>query len=173
MNCGYDGVASHCIVTNTSANAAQRVPILGETQTALLTSEFTGASWYHSMQATLRKQMSKGLTFQAAYTFSKSENNMTVLNDQNDLALDKARAAFDRTHRLIANFDYQLPLPGRYHATATCTDARLVADRYRAGAKRPADDADRSERRHGVRPRRDVDHHDVPRRNVRVAGHQR
>ena len=76
VNCGFDGVAAHCIVTNTSANAAQRVPVLGETQTALVTSEFTGASWYHSMQATLRKQMSKGLTFQAAYTFSKSENNM-------------------------------------------------------------------------------------------------
>jgi len=111
VNCGYDGVASHCIVTNTSANAAQRVPILGETQTALVASEFTGTSWYHSLQATLSQQLSKGLTFQAAYTFSKAENNLTVLNDQNDLGLDKARAAFDRTQRLIANFDYQLPLP--------------------------------------------------------------
>jgi len=34
-----------------------------------------------------------------------------VRNDQNDLTLNKARAAFDRTHRLVANFDYQLPLP--------------------------------------------------------------
>ncbi|MDR3703346.1 MAG: TonB-dependent receptor [Candidatus Sulfopaludibacter sp.] len=112
VNCGYDGVASDCIATNTAANAAQRVPVLGETQTALLTSEFTGASWYHSLQATLRKQLSSGLTFQAAYTFSKAENNLTVLNDQNDPGLDKARAAFDRTDRLIANFDYQLPLRG-------------------------------------------------------------
>jgi hypothetical protein len=112
VNCGYDGVASDCIVTNTSANAPQRVPVLGETQTALVTSEFTGTSWYHSMQATLRQQMSKGLTFQAAYTFSKSENDLTVLNDQYDLMLSKARAAYDRTHRLIANFDYQLPVPG-------------------------------------------------------------
>lgn len=111
LNCGYDGNPTHCILTNTPANAAQRVPVLGETQTALLTSEFTGASWYNSMQATLRRQMSKGLTFQAAYTFSKSENNLTVLNDQNAPALSKARASFDRTHRLIANFDYQLPLP--------------------------------------------------------------
>jgi hypothetical protein len=111
LNCGYDGVAAHCIVSNTSANAAQRVPVVGETQTALVTSEFTGASWYHSMQATLRRQISKGLTFQVAYTFSKSENNMTALNDQNLLTPDKARAAFDRTHRLIANFDYQLSLP--------------------------------------------------------------
>jgi hypothetical protein len=112
VNCGYDGVASDCIVTNTSANAPQRVPVLGETQTALLTSEFTGTSWYQSMQATLRKQMSKGLTLQAAYTLSKSENDVTVLNDQYDLMASKSRAAYDRTDRLIANFDYQLPIPG-------------------------------------------------------------
>jgi hypothetical protein len=97
----------------TAANAAQRVPVLGETQTALVTSEFTGASWYHSMQATLRKQLSNGLTFQAAYTLAKSENNLSVLNDQTTLAYSKARASFDRTQRLIANFDYQLPLPDR------------------------------------------------------------
>ena len=111
VNCGYDGVASHCVTTNTAASAGWRVPVLGETQSALLTSEFTGASWYHSMQATLRKQMSRGLSFQAAYTFSKSENNLSVLNDQNSLALAKARAAFDRTHRVISNFSYQLPFP--------------------------------------------------------------
>jgi hypothetical protein len=110
VNCGYDGVPSHCIVTNTAANAAQRVPVLGETQTALLTSEYIGESWYHSLQATLRKQVSKGLTFQAAFTFSKAENNMSVLNDQYNLALSKARSSFDRTQRLIANFDYQLPV---------------------------------------------------------------
>jgi hypothetical protein len=96
------------VVTNTSANAAQRAPVLGETQSALVVSEFTGASWYHSMQATLRKTLSRGLTFQAAYTWSKSLNNLSVLNDQNAPELAKARASFDRTQRMIANFDYQL-----------------------------------------------------------------
>lgn len=96
---------------NTAANAAQRVPVLGETPTALVTSEFSGTSWYHSMQATLRKQMSNGLMFQAAYTLSKAMNDVTVLNDQTNPALAKSRASFDRTQRLIANFDYQLPLP--------------------------------------------------------------
>jgi hypothetical protein len=113
VNCGYDGNSSHCIITSTSANAPLRVPILGETQNALLASEFAGSSWYNSMQATLRKQMSHGLTFQAAYTFSKSENNLTILNDQNTIALSNARSSFDRTHRVIANFDYQLPAPKR------------------------------------------------------------
>ena len=111
LNCGYDGDTTHCITTNPAANAARRVPVLGETPTALTTSEFSGASWYHSMQATLRKQISHGLTFQAAYTLSKAENNTSVLNDQNTLALSKARASFDRNQRMITNFDYQLPLP--------------------------------------------------------------
>ena len=87
------------------------------------------------MQATLRKQMSKGLTFQAAYTFSKAENNLTVLNDQNNLALSKARASFDRTHRLIANFDYQLPLPAGNTRWQRAADARLVAHRHRPACR--------------------------------------
>lgn len=109
VNCGYDGVPTNCITTNTSQNAKLRVPILGETPAALGDSEFVGLSWYNSMQATLRKQISHGLTFQAAYTFSKAENNTNVDNDQNNLGLDWARATFDRTHRIIANVAYQMP----------------------------------------------------------------
>jgi len=109
VSCGFDGVAADCVTTNTSANAAQRVPFLGETPTALGQNCFIGRSWYHSLQATLSKQISHGLTFQAAYTFSKAENNTAIYNDQNNLALDWARATFDRTHRFIANYDYQFP----------------------------------------------------------------
>jgi hypothetical protein len=109
VNCGYDGVASHCIDTNTSVNAKLRVPIMGETPTALLASEFAGVSWYHSAQITLRKQMSKGLSFQAAYTLSRATNNTMVYNDQNTIWRDLPRATFDRTHRLITNFGYQFP----------------------------------------------------------------
>ena len=111
VNCGYDGIAADCITANTALNASLRVPVLGETPTALTVSEFTGGSSYHSMQATLRKQISRDLSFQAAYTLSKAENNTSVYNDQNDLSGDWARASFDRTHRLITNFDYQLPAP--------------------------------------------------------------
>jgi hypothetical protein len=110
VNCGYDGIPTDCVTTNTSRNAKLRVPILGETPTALAENNFIGFSWYHSMQATLRKRVSHGLTFQAAYTFSKAENNTVVYNDQNNLSLDWARASFDRTHRFIANYDYQLPV---------------------------------------------------------------
>ncbi|MBE0657551.1 MAG: TonB-dependent receptor [Bryobacteraceae bacterium] len=111
VNCGYDGVAGHCITENTSKNAKQRVPILGETPTALLNSDFTGKSWYHSFQTTFRGQVSKSLMFQAAYTLSKALNNMVVNNDQTRPDLAKARASFDRNHRLITNFNYMLPMP--------------------------------------------------------------
>ena len=67
VNCGYDGTPSHCIESNTAVNARLRVPIMGETPTALTISEFAGSSWYHSMQATLRKQMSRGLSRTALY----------------------------------------------------------------------------------------------------------
>jgi hypothetical protein len=111
VNCGYDGNPSHCIDTNTSFNAMLRVPVMGETPTALQVSEFTGASWYRSMQATLRKQMAGGLSFQLAYTLSRAENDNLIYNDQTNLAAARARASFDRTQRLIGNFSYQLPTP--------------------------------------------------------------
>jgi hypothetical protein len=101
--------AAGCVVTNTSANAFLRVPIVGETPSALVAQQNIGWSWYHSMQVTLRKQVSHGLTFQIAYTFSKALSNTTVDNNQNSLEPDWARASFDRTDRLIANFNYDLP----------------------------------------------------------------
>lgn len=115
VNCGYDGVATDCITTNTSQNAKLRVPILGENPTALADSEFAGSSSYHSLQATLRKQASRGLSLQAAYTFSRAANNTSIYNDPNNLSLDWARASFDRTHRFTTNFDYQLPFPAGWH----------------------------------------------------------
>jgi len=109
VNCGWDGVPTDCITTNTSANAPLRVPIMGETPTALMENEYAGSSWYDSLQATLRLQATHGLSFQAAYTFSKATSNSTIYNDLNNLAPDRARTAFDRTNRLIATFDYEMP----------------------------------------------------------------
>lgn len=106
---GFGVDSSGCVATNTAGNAFLRAPIIGETPTALVASRYIGASWYHSMQATIRKQVSHGLLFQVAYTFSKSLANTTVDNDQTNLGLDWARTSFDRTHRLIANLSYDLP----------------------------------------------------------------
>jgi Carboxypeptidase regulatory-like domain len=106
-NLGID--ASGCVTTNTSVNAGLRVPIVGDTPTGLLAHQYLGASWYQSAQATFRQQISRGLSFQFAYTFSKAESNTTVYNDQRNLALDWGPTAFDRRHRVITNFSYDLP----------------------------------------------------------------
>ncbi|HWC95755.1 MAG TPA: TonB-dependent receptor [Candidatus Sulfopaludibacter sp.] len=101
------------VTANTSLNASLRVPVLGETPTALGDSEFSGSSSYHSLQVTLRSRVWRGLSFQGNYTYSRAMNDTTRLNDQNNAALDWARAGFDRTHRSTVNFDYQLPAHGR------------------------------------------------------------
>jgi hypothetical protein len=117
VNCGYDGVATDCITTNTAKNAALRVPIMGFTPTALKGSGFSGNSWYHGLQTTLRKQISHGLTAQIAYTYSKAEANAfaggsTTVNGYNDLYTAVwSRQPFDRTHRLITSYTYELPGP--------------------------------------------------------------
>ncbi len=108
-NCGYTGVPSDCITSNTAVNAELRVPFVGENPSALTDSEFTGESRYNGLQVTLRRQMSHGLTFQSAYTLSKSMNDTSIFNDLNYLSRNWARASFDRTERSVTNFDYQFP----------------------------------------------------------------
>jgi hypothetical protein len=126
VNCGYDGIATDCVTTNTAQNAKLRVPFLGETPTALAANEFIGASSYHSLQATLRKQASRGLALQATYTWSRAASNTAIYNDPNNLALDWARASFDRTHRFTTNFDYQLPARSRNRLLRGWTLAGIV-----------------------------------------------
>jgi Carboxypeptidase regulatory-like domain len=106
-NLGID--ASGCVTTNTSVNAQWRVPIVGDTPTGLLGHQYLGGSWYESGQATLRQQVTHRLNFQFAYTFSKALANTTAYNDQRNLDLDFGPTNFDRSHRLIANFNYELP----------------------------------------------------------------
>ena len=113
VNCGYTGAPGDCITTNTAVNAALRVPYMGETPSALTDSEFAGKSWYHGLQATLRRQFSHGLSFQSAYTLSKAMTDTSIYNDLNNLSANWARATFDRTHRIVTNFDYQFPNPVR------------------------------------------------------------
>ena len=57
---------------NTTANARQRVPYLGFSPTGLQAADNQGDYKYNSLQLTLRKQMSHGLSFQAAYTYSRA-----------------------------------------------------------------------------------------------------
>src|SRR5205085_5308628 len=56
--------------TNTVANIPQRVPFLGFTAPGLNDIDSSASSWYHGLDASLTKRLTKGLQFLAAYTFS-------------------------------------------------------------------------------------------------------
>jgi Carboxypeptidase regulatory-like domain/TonB dependent receptor-like, beta-barrel len=73
-------------------------------------------SHYNSLQATISKHWG-GLYFQGAYTFSKaldatSSGNTafnTAFNDESNLKNSYGLADFERTHRLVISYSYNLP----------------------------------------------------------------
>ena len=74
---------------------------------------------YHSLQAEFRRRFSRGLQFQADYTFSKaltdgraaygSQTDLSSFRTLRDKGLDYARSDQDQTHRFTANAVYDLP----------------------------------------------------------------
>jgi hypothetical protein len=111
------------ITTNTPANAYLRVPYIGFAPMGVSCVCTNGNSNYNGLQAVLRKQFTHGLTFQAAYTFSKALTDFVGLggnisansNNPANLAQAYGPADFDRTHRVIFSYDYQLPNVGQSH----------------------------------------------------------
>jgi len=110
-----------CVLTNTPTNANQRVPIVGFTAGGIRESlDNAGDSDFSSLQVTLRKRFSHGLTFQAAYTFSKTITDITgverggSVNSNYPLDHEQQRgpADFSRPQRFILNYTYDLP---RFH----------------------------------------------------------
>jgi hypothetical protein len=71
---------------------------------------------YNSLQLEIRRRMSRGLSLQANYTFSKaitdSEGSQSTLESYRSIrnvALDRHVADFNQTHRFVGNFIYELP----------------------------------------------------------------
>ena len=109
------------ITVNTVANAAQRVPVLGAGSRSFSVETY-GFLWYHSLQASVRKQFSRGLHFEAAYTWSKTLDDsvntkgfsaiFTGGNYSGDI-YDRPSAwgpsEYDRRHRFIVNYVYEFP----------------------------------------------------------------
>jgi hypothetical protein len=107
----------YVITQNTNANAAARSRILGLNPG---TFQFFGTdanSIYHSLQATFSHRLAKGLYFQAAYTYSKSMDESssdqtalnTTYNDETNLRASRGLSDFDRTHRFVSSWYYDLP----------------------------------------------------------------
>ena len=84
------------------------------------------SSIYHALQANVTKHMSRGLTFQAAYTWAHAIDNSSdpltptggnqgFPRNSLNLAGERGNSDFDVRQRLVLNYSWALPL-GREHA---------------------------------------------------------
>ena len=112
------------ITASTAANLNARVPTqyLGLANSRGLFQFQDGSSTYHGLQTTLSHHFTGSLYFQAAYTYSKSIDNGSgsVFGDElngliqyGDLLNPSGQRAvsdFDRTHRFVVSYNYDLPV---------------------------------------------------------------
>ncbi|HEV2386297.1 MAG TPA: carboxypeptidase-like regulatory domain-containing protein [Candidatus Acidoferrales bacterium] len=110
------------ITTNTVANASLRVPFPGFAPTGISEGETYGFSMYNALQATLRKQVSRGLSFQFSYTYDNAMTDVTGVGfsnvfsggssnfgDTRNRHLRWGPADYDRRQRLIFYYSWDLP----------------------------------------------------------------
>lgn len=122
---------SYTITTNTVNNEELRHQIIGlSRKRGSRYSGNIGFADYDSFQTTVSRRLSRGLYFQAAYTFSRTIDNVSgslstdelnatrngqgggnILNSQADPFQNKTRGDFDRPHRLVVSYSYELPVP--------------------------------------------------------------
>src|SRR5207248_11586320 len=120
---------TYTITTNTVNNEELRHQIIGlSRKRGARYSGNIGFAIYNSFQMTVSRRLQKGLYFQAAYTFSKTidnvsgslstdelnatrngQNGANIYNDQSNVQQNKARGDFDRPHRLVISYTYELP----------------------------------------------------------------
>jgi len=107
--------------TNTLQNLSLRVPILGFAPTAISESQSNYSSHYNSLQLSARKRYGNGLTFSGAYTWSRSIDNVSASSGGRNQPLGSFRgdyynpdsnigpSDFDRTHRFVGSWLYDIP----------------------------------------------------------------
>ena len=106
-----------------------RAPYLGLSSTDAIVLRSNGYSYYHSGQLSVTKRLSRGFTFNASYTLSKSIDlvstdpgsttasgrpdtpslGLTVQGDQRNIESSRAVSDFDRPHRFAGSFVWEIP----------------------------------------------------------------
>ena len=114
---GY--VGTHGVKLTTSVNlnygllgggtASQPLAWLPDYSTGITSPLPWGADKYNSLQAQLNRRFSNGLTFQAAYTYSKDIGMTTSRLIPNYINEDYYPTSIDRTHHLVMSGTYELP----------------------------------------------------------------
>jgi Carboxypeptidase regulatory-like domain/TonB-dependent Receptor Plug Domain len=111
------------VTNNSFLTVPLRAPIEGfGTFPGIAEFESEGASWYNALEASLKQRLSHGLQFQLSYTFSKDlatdlsttttpNGGNGLVGDQNDPLRRYGPDDFNRPHRFVASYLYQLPGP--------------------------------------------------------------
>jgi hypothetical protein len=119
------------LTTTTAANVAFRVPYVGYAPAGLQATAYDAVSHYNSLQITVRKQLSYGLTLQGAYTWSKSLTNVITdsanSNNAGNLAQQMGPAWFNRPQRFVLNYSWQIPFGKRTGAIGKLAEGWSVS----------------------------------------------
>jgi outer membrane receptor protein involved in Fe transport len=109
------------VTTNTANNVSLRVPFLGMGPQGLVYLKTNADSIYHSGQVSVTQRLAYGLQFLASYTYSHSiddssgDTSSVFVNpsgDQSNIHQATGSSDFDRTHRFIINYIYDVPYCG-------------------------------------------------------------
>src|SRR5712664_1912920 len=128
-----NAVTGAVITTNTPGNALLRAPLQGVSINGFSMNESTAESSYDSLQLSLTGRISERTQILAAYTFAKSIDNASgtgggagitglvnkgavsdsssILGNQNNPNANRGLSDFDRTHRFVLSYLWDLPKP--------------------------------------------------------------
>ena len=127
LEVGYVGTSGNRLLTASNINAALPGatnpvtrqpfgPALGEIREL----SNSAHSIYHGLQSKIEKRFSRGVYFLGSYTWSKSIDNQSngtdtasasgqYPQDPLNTSLDRGLSSFDRTHRLVGSFVWEIP----------------------------------------------------------------
>jgi hypothetical protein len=115
--------------TNSQENAYLRAPVLGFSPSGIWQVETEGNSLYNGLQLSLTQRLKHGVQFKAAYTFSKTLDDVptsspnlfvnstgytsvwggVLIADQNKRHTSWGLADFDRRQRFVFSYQWELP----------------------------------------------------------------
>ena len=116
-----NAVTGQVITTNTPTNALLRAPYQGVDIAGFQQFQNSADSAYNSLQISLTRRLSQGLQLLASYTYAKSIDNASgvggfdttiILGNQLDDHANRGVSDFDRTHRFVLSYLWDLPRPG-------------------------------------------------------------
>jgi len=134
-----NAVTGQVITTNTPSNATLRAPYQGVDILGFQQFQNSADSAYNSLQISLTRRLSQGLQLLGSYTYAKSLDNASgqggvdttiILGNQLDPKANRGVSDFDRTHRFVLSYLWDLPRPAFARRS---TAGRLLLSGWQVG----------------------------------------